>query len=832
MGKTLQRYKPRNGHFFLLTFFVGLIVAAALFIPFIVYQGGIFYYYGDFNVQEIPFYQMLHAQVRSGDLGWNHLTDLGSDTISSYSFYTLGSPFFWMTIPFDNEFVPYLIGPILILKFACAAGAAYLFLQRYVEYKPFAVMGGILYAFSGFSIYNVFFFHFHEPMIMFPLLLAALDTFLFDKRRGLFAVAVCAACVVNYYFFVGQVLFVIMYFLMLTLTKTYKFKITEFLLLALEVAIGFAGSAFMLLPSVLGLLGNPRLDTLPKDWSSLVHDKPQRYWLAVLAFFFPADMPAMPTFTPESNCKWASVAGWLPMFGMTGVIAYLQLKKRDWIKKLICLLILFAFVPVLNSMFQMLNSSIYYTRWYYMLVLIFVLATIRAVEEKRTNWTRALIWSSGITLGAIALIGLMPKTVESETAEKAEEEVYTLGVQGDNLRFWIYALMAMMCLLALALIYKKFLKNRLRFFIAATTTVLLVALGTSFFIIGTGVLGSGSTKTIQKDIINQRDSIEVADLETERSDFYKCVDNTSMYWRVQSINCFQSSVSPSIMQFYSKIGVKRDVASRPDFSAYALRPFLSTKYYFDYIMDNGDFSVDKSFVDNAGRTKMPGWKYLKSCNSFDIYIDENYIPMGYCFDSYITEEEFERIMEKERPQALVYAMILSREQMEKYSDITGYTEEKYKELYGDAPEHFKSVTDDYTFGSAQLKYACDKLKQDTCSKFEYTDDGFRAEYENKGNDKLMFFSVPYSEGFTAEVNGEPVDVEKVDYGFMAVRVPGHTKSEIVFKYRTPGLDLGIKISLCALAAYVVYMLTVLTVFIVKKVRRSGKSNIRDNWRDI
>ena len=96
-------------------------------------------------------------------------------------------------------------------------------------------------------------------------------------------------------------------------------------------------------------------------------------------------MPAMPTFTPESNCKWASVAGWLPMFGMTGVIAYLQLKKRDWIKKLICLLILFAFVPVLNSMFQMLNSSIYYTRWYYMFVLILVLATIRAVEDKRTN---------------------------------------------------------------------------------------------------------------------------------------------------------------------------------------------------------------------------------------------------------------------------------------------------------------------------------------------------------------------------------------------------------------------------------------------------------------
>ena len=184
-------------------------------------------------------------------------------------------------------------------------------------------MGGLLYAFSGFSIYNVFFFHFHEPMIMSPLLLAALDCFLYDRRRGLFAVAVFAACVVNYYFFVGQVLFVVMYYLMVTLTKTYKFKITEFLLLALEVAIGFAATAFILLPSVLGLMGNPRLDTFPKDWNALVHDKPQRYWLSVLAFFFPADMPAMPTFTPESNCKWASVAGWLPLFGMTGVIAYL-----------------------------------------------------------------------------------------------------------------------------------------------------------------------------------------------------------------------------------------------------------------------------------------------------------------------------------------------------------------------------------------------------------------------------------------------------------------------------------------------------------------------------
>ena len=148
-----------------------------LFVPFIIYNGGVFYYYGDFNVQEIPFYQLMHGLVRDGELGWNHLTDLGTDTLASYSFYLMGSPFFWMTIPFPNEIVPNLIGPLLILKFACAASAAYIFLQRYVQNKSMAVLGGLLYAFSGFSIYNVFFFHFHEPMIVFPLLLAALDAF-------------------------------------------------------------------------------------------------------------------------------------------------------------------------------------------------------------------------------------------------------------------------------------------------------------------------------------------------------------------------------------------------------------------------------------------------------------------------------------------------------------------------------------------------------------------------------------------------------------------------------------------------------------------------------
>lgn len=817
MISKLNSFFPKKRHYALFAFLIALVTAGILFIPFIIMNGGVFFYYGDFNAQEIPFYQMAHDAVRNGQLGWSHTTDLGSDFISSYSFYLVGSPFFWLTIPFPNEFVPYLMGPLLILKFACASLSAYLFLQRYVQNKGYAVLGGILYAFSGFSIYNVFFFHFHEPMIMFPLLLAALDAFIYDRKRGLFATAVFAACVVNYYFFVGQVLFVIMYYLMITFTKTYKFRIKEFLILAVEVLTGFAATAFILLPSVLGLMGNPRLESFPQGWGSLVYELPQKYWLIIAGFLFPADLPAFPVFTPGSNCKWASVAGWLPLFGMTGVIAFMQLKKRDWLKKLITLLMLFAFVPVLNSMFQLMNSSIYYARWFYMIVLLFSLATIRAVEDKEADWNRAIAWSTGLTVGMALLIGLMPNITENDEGE----EIFTIGVQANFERFWIYVLLSLMSILAFVLIYKKFKESPKRFLVASIAGTLLVSLVSSYFITGTGVLISSSAKTIKENILNARDRIEIDDLEEVRSDFYECEDNIAMFWKIPSINCFQSSVSTSIMQFYDAMGITRDVASRPGVSNYGLRALLSCKYLFDFKEsgESGEAGGEECFLDKDGNTKMPCWKYLETCNDFDIYENECYIPMGFAYDSFVTEEEFEQVRGEHRTQAILYSMVLSHDQMKKYSDITGYDEQEYSMLYGEKPGDFESKVDSYSYGKIRYTEQCEKLADSSCTDFEYTDGGFTAKYDNKGDDNLLFFSVPYSTGFSATVNGEAVDIEKVNYGFMAVKVPANTECDIVFTYQTPGLATGIVISLVALGVFAVYM----TIVIIYRKRKINKT---------
>ena len=80
-------------HLLLKSFLIALITSVVMFLPSIIWDEGYFLFLGDFNSQQVPFYKLAHAAVRSGNLGWNWYTDLGANFIGSYTFYLLGSPF-------------------------------------------------------------------------------------------------------------------------------------------------------------------------------------------------------------------------------------------------------------------------------------------------------------------------------------------------------------------------------------------------------------------------------------------------------------------------------------------------------------------------------------------------------------------------------------------------------------------------------------------------------------------------------------------------------------------------------------------------------------------
>lgn len=812
--KTLKN--TAYGKHALKAFLLGLLLSALLVVPVIIQQGGLFLYYGDFNAQEVPFYQLMHDEFLKGNFGWTNLTDLGTASVSSYMFYICGSPFFWITLLFPSEAVPYLMGPLLMLKFAFASLTAYLYLKRYVKNKNLAVAGALMYAFSGFSVYNIFFFHFHEPMIVFPLLLLAVDEFMYNNRRGVVALAVFSSCIVNYYFFAGMAVFTAMYWLILVFTNTYKITLSKILFFALEVVLGFLATAFVLLPTVLFIMGNPRLSSFPDGYGALVYENAQRYAYIISSFFFPPEMPAQPNFTPEVNANWASVSGWLPLAGMTGVIAYLQLKKRDWLKKLLFLLILCALVPAFNSLFQMLNSSIFYARWYYMFTLITALATIRALEEREADWGRAFAWSAGITAGIALLIGLMPNT----TYDNEDVPSTALGLEEYIVRYWIYVAVAMFSLAAFAMIVFAFKRDRRKLGLLTIAGVCLVSLLSSTYIVQTGnSLDHSDKKFIKNYAINAADKLDIDDLKEVRSDFYECPDNTQMFWQIQSINTFHSVVSTSIMDFYDAVGITRDVASRPETDNYGLRGLFSCKYLFDEIDDNDE--DEYSFINEDERTKMPGWKFKENVNGCRVYENEYYIPMGFTYDRFISESELRNIDSRHSTEAVLKALALGYDDLLKYREITGYTEDDIKQLKKDDAKKkhkFDSITKQFEYGEIEYFKDCKKLKENTAEVFEYTKDGFKAEFDNKGGDNLLFFSVPYDQGWSAEVNGKKAEIVKAQVGFMAVKVKGQEKSSIVFKYEPFGFRIGIIISVICGIIFFMYLAALTAYKIIRKKR--------------
>lgn len=785
----LSTLKPQKEKY-LSTFLFALITAAALFLPYMFMAEGYFIFYGDFNVQQIPFYQQCHKAVREGNIFWSWTTDLGANFIGSYSFYLLGSPFFWLTIPFPNWMVPYLMGPLLILKFACAALTAYCYIRRFTRTPAAARLGGLLYAFSGFSVYNIFFNHFHEAIIAFPLLLLAVELLITENRRFVFALAVALCAVMNYFFFFGMVVFTVIYFFVRLFSGAVQVKLSRFAVMLFEAVLGLGLAAFILMPACLAIIDNSRVSStmLDSGWGAIMYGKEQIYGNVLECFFFPPDIPARPVFFPEANVKWSSLGGWLPLFSMVGVFAWFSQRKGHWLKRVIGICIFMSLVPVLNSAFYAFNTA-YYARWFYMPILMMCLATVSLTEDRTADWSSAWKWVFGITAAVTLVIGFYPQKIDDKT-------VFGLYSQSDDgmyvFRFWLTCIIAVISLILLRVLLIQLKKDRSAFYRTATVCVCIISAVYGNVFIASGRSHSYEIKEVMIDQLIEG-KVDLDDDSNFRVDVYDGVDNTSMYLGLPGINAFHSVVPASIFEFYDYIGVERSVGSRPEADQAALRPLVSVKYLL-----NRKSKDAKSFIGEDKETLMPGYEYIKTSGGYYIYENKNYIPYGFSYDYYMSYDFCDSYSESDRAALMLKAMLLTDEQIEKYGNL--FTDIETLEL---PPYNFDSGTT-LSLTDSAMEYDCGQRRQTAAESFETDNYGFTAKVTRE-KESLVFFSVPYDEGWSAYVNGAPAEIEKVNAGFMAVKV-GAGSSTVRFEYMTPGLVNGLIITGGSCAVLLVYLL--------------------------
>ncbi|MDR3644564.1 MAG: YfhO family protein, partial [Clostridia bacterium] len=374
------------------SFLFALIIALSFLLPYMIIDKGLFLFYGDYDVQQVPFYMLMHDSIRSGNIFWSWYTDLGSNFLGSYAFYNVGSPFFWLTLPLPDKLVPYCLGPLLCLKIATASLTSSAYISRFVKNKELAVLGGLLYAFSSFSVYNIFFNHFHEALAFFPLMLIALEELVVNDRKGMFALTVLLSALTNYFFFIEEVVFLVIYWIIRLFSGEWEVSFKKFLNVAFESVLGVGLSAVLFLPAMLQVMGNTRINTLLSGWNLLVYGWAQRLPDIIHSVFFPQDLPAFPNFFPDSGANWSSVAAWLPLFSMTGVIAFMAAKKGHWLKRIIVASFVIALIPGLNAMFVLMVDS-YYGRWFFMPVLMMCTATIMALDDPEIDLMHGLKWT-------------------------------------------------------------------------------------------------------------------------------------------------------------------------------------------------------------------------------------------------------------------------------------------------------------------------------------------------------------------------------------------------------------------------------------------------------
>ena len=770
---------------------VGLcaLTAAIFFLPFYILDGGFFHYAGDFNSQQISFYRYMNGFVKGAGYPdsafagaprntFSWATDLGSGVMNAYSFYLYGSPFFWLSVLLPQSWLPYMMVPLLVLKFGVAGGGAFLYLRRYVKNANYAVLGACLYALSGFAVYNVFFNHFVDVVALFPYLLWALDEAIYENRHGLFAFWVAVNLLNNYFFFVGQVIFLCIYFVCKLTAKDFRLTARKFGHLLWESVLGVAMGCLLLFPAVLSLLQNPRTIDLSSGWGFLTYAKVQQYLAILLSWILPPDSPYLTSVWSEGVIKWTSMTAYLPLCSLAGAMAYWRSRKADSKKRIVAVCAVCALVPVLNSAFYALNSS-YYARWYYMPTLILAAMTVNALEDPDIDLdapARGIGWIMLATL-VFAVVPVRDDTTGT----------WSFGVLKNPGQF--FAVLGF-GLLGLAL-YRYLCgiwRQNSRFAQRMTAAVLVFACVFTMVHIGIGKFGQWHTDS---DLVEQDNNALLLKNDLPEGDYridtYKIHDNIGMWLDKSCLQYFGSTAAPSILSFYPGLGVKRDVRSEPEITNYALRGLLSVEYLITTPEKR------ESFEDEADE----GWTYLADVDGYALYHNDNYVPMGFTYDYYVTEATYQTSIKTLRSNLLMRALVLTDEDVAQYGKyLTELSEDMLNDL------HYDSYTQD-----------CADRRAHSCSVFQMNNAGFHAEITlDKTN--LVFFSVPYDDGFTAYVNGEKTDILRVDEGLMAVLCPAGASS-IDFVYQAAGLSASRVVTAVAIPVWVVYV-----AYFVRRKRRS------------
>lgn len=381
---------------------------------------------------------------------WDFYIGEGSDIVNALHYYVIGDP-----IALFSVFVPtrYMH---LFYSFSCVfriylAGIAFSELCFGTgRYNRRAILSGSLsYAFSYWGILNVTRHpYFLNPMIYFPLMVLGVEKLIKKERPYLFIITTAIAAASNFYFFYMIVILTIVY-AVVRLILLYRRNVKQIVLLLLKAAatalIGVCIAGVLLLPVLTMFLNDSRLGV-----SQPFHlFYPLSYYSKLPAILIQVD-----------SLYWLCLGVSAPIV-LSAVLLFLKKKEALLLKALFLICVLITAFPICG---RLLNGMSYMTnRWSWAFVLLLCYILVNKWDElfslSETEWKRLLVFSVGYYLiilffeksRSAAALSVIPlffitclilKTATEKTTGKFSRQaliVVIIGISLVNSAFWKFS---------------------------------------------------------------------------------------------------------------------------------------------------------------------------------------------------------------------------------------------------------------------------------------------------------------------------------------------------------------------------------------------------------
>ena len=572
---------------------------------------------------------------------WDMSLGYGADILSTLNYYAIGDPLnllYGFVSPKNTE----TMYDFMILLRMYLAGITFIMYARKMKKRSYGtVIGALVYVFSGFcfrlGLRHPFFIN---PMIYFPLLCLGIEKIYQRERPYVFIFAVCVSAMSNYYFLYMLTIFAVIYAWIRFYKYTEENKIKNFFLTILKFGIyytlGIAMAAVILLPSVIGFLGNGRYGN-GVDWKSLIV-YPGKYYLLFIE-----------NFIGYGNMGSNTNAGYLPIVGIVVLFTlFSQRMKHKKYRAAFIASIIALILPIFGYAFN--GFSYANNRWAF--ALSFIVALLIA-----EMYPRLFVMSKRQQIGIGA--GIIIYTVFCIIVNASGEEI--LKNKGIMAACGLIAVFYILLLIFQRLGYD----TQKRIVRVSMAILLLISVGVhgyyrfdpKGYAYTQEFMDQGQAyRTLKEDNIRMLSKVNDPSVYRVHAEGYR-YKNYGLINHLNTISGYYSITAKCVtdtIKGYDTLGMQYADKYKGVDQRLGLLSLAGVKYIT--VAHNSQVAKD---VSSKGDVPYGVEKQSKKGN-ITLYKNKYALPFAYAYDSYMTEQQYEQLNGIGKEQAMLAQIILNQ----------------------------------------------------------------------------------------------------------------------------------------------------------------------------